>query len=267
MTDRGKQHARAGNGLVIAYDIEGSGEPLLLIAGMSADRGLWAHIRPILNEHFLTIAFDNRDAGASDLAEKPYGLADLARDALAVMDAAGVKQAHVLGHSMGGAVAQELALLAPERVARLTLANTFAANDHGTREHFALIRDLRDAIENDLLFLRAVYFYGLGRSTREALVLSDVAKQLLDSGPMQKVDALKRQIDVLLDVNTLDRLSAIRAPTRVVWSPEDLFFCKAHAQAIAGAIPGSELVEVNATGHCPMIEAPKRFVSAVIAKS
>lgn len=179
------------------------------------------------------------------------------------MDAAGVARAHVLGHSMGGVVAQELALLAPEQVLKLTLANTFARNDHATHEHFALIRDLRDAVSDDLLFLRAAYFYGLGRSTRERMPLSSVAGQVLDSGPMQAAEALKRQADLLSRTDTLDRLNAVRVPTRVIWSDEDAFFCHGHARAIADGIPDAEMVEIGGTGHCPMIEAPDRFAHAV----
>ncbi|MEM7676298.1 MAG: alpha/beta fold hydrolase, partial [Myxococcota bacterium] len=99
MTDGKTRHVRAGDSLSLAYNIEGAGEPLLMISGMSSDRGLWGYVRPSLNEHYRTIAFDNRDAGASDRAGAGYAMVDLARDALAVMDAADVEQAHVLGHS------------------------------------------------------------------------------------------------------------------------------------------------------------------------
>ncbi|MDW4497898.1 alpha/beta hydrolase [Sulfitobacter sp. D35] len=264
MLDITQAKATTPDGLSIAYDVQGQGDPILLIAGMSADRSLWSLVRYDLAERFRTIALDNRDAGASDCATTSYTATNLARDALAVLDSAGVERAHVLGHSLGGVIAQELAILAPDRVSRLTLANTFAANDHGTREHFALIGDLRDAVADDLTFLRALYFYGLGRSTLEHMPLSAVANQVLEGGPVQKPGALKRQIDVLLATSTLDRLGTIAVPTRVIWSSEDKFFSEAHSAAIVNTVDRAELVQIEKTGHCPMIEAPERFVAAVL---
>ena len=131
----------AVNGVVeLAYDIEGSGPDLLLVAGTASTRLLWSLVRPQLARSFRTIAFDNRDAGASTIATGPYTLSDLCADAVAVLDAAGSKRAHVLGHSMGGAIAQQIALDAPDRVASLTLACTWARGDGYSKNLMRLMR-------------------------------------------------------------------------------------------------------------------------------
>jgi pimeloyl-ACP methyl ester carboxylesterase len=249
--------------ITLDFDVQGSGAPLLLLTGLSADRGLWGYTRADLKARFATVALDNRDSGRSGSAEGAYVAADLAQDALAVLDAAGIERAHVLGHSMGGAVAQELALIAPERVDRLILSNSFARNTQHTHEHFALSADLRRGLSNDLTFLKAMYFYGLGRTTLSNLPLSAVAASVLDAGPMQAPEAFLRQIEVLQGVDTLDRLGGVRAPTLVLWSPEDKFFALDEARTLAGAIAGAELVELPGTGHCPMVENPPAFVEAV----
>lgn len=84
--------ATSSDRLSIVYDVQGDGDPLLLIAGMSAERGLWGYVREGLNARYRTIAFDNRDAGTSERATTSYSAEDMARDALAVLDAAGTER-------------------------------------------------------------------------------------------------------------------------------------------------------------------------------
>ncbi len=251
------------DGLNIDYDVQGSGPALLLIAGLSADRGLWGYTRDTLNSSFTTIAFDNRDAGQSDLAQSKYGYADLAKDALSVLDAAGFEKVHVLGHSMGGVIAQELAIMQPDRVLSLIIANSYAQNDVHTTEHVKLASALRKNIDEDHTFLSAMYFYGLGRGTLTQMPLSAVAQSVLDAGPMQNRDGFQRQCDVLLTTDTVDRLPQISAPTLVLHSPDDKFFTKEQSETIAAALSGSKILEISGTGHCPMIENPPAFLEAV----
>jgi pimeloyl-ACP methyl ester carboxylesterase len=256
-------HAKTHDGLTLDFDIQGAGPPLLLIAGLSADRGLWGYVRDELNKQFQTIAFDNRDVGKSDPASGPYGFDDLARDAMAVLDAAGVKKAHVLGHSMGGVIAQELAILAPERLQSLIVSNSYSRNDLHTTEHFKLASALRKHIDHDHTFISAMYFYGLGRSTLSQMPLSGVAEAVLDSGPMQQREGFIRQCDVLLTTDTADRISAITAPTMVFFSPQDKIFTKEQSLSIAEAITGATIEDIAETGHCPMVENPSAFIEQV----
>src|SRR5262245_30507470 len=113
--------ARVG-ALELFYESEGAGEPVLLLMGLGGDHHGWALQRRDLARRYRLVLLDNRDAGASDEAAGPYELADMAADALAVMDALGIEQFHVIGASMGGAIAQHLALAAPSRIATLVLA-------------------------------------------------------------------------------------------------------------------------------------------------
>ncbi|WP_341989614.1 alpha/beta fold hydrolase [Azorhizobium sp. AG788] len=251
-------------GLRLAYDVEGDGPPLVLIGGLSADRAFWSLARPLL-AGFTTLAFDHRDVGHSDRADGPYTAVDMAQDALAVMDAAGIGRAHVLGHSLGGVVAQELALLAPERVDRLVLACTFARNDLYSRGVLELLKRLRAEVGNPVTYIRALATFTLGRSFLEANALEAIARQVVAAGPLQEVAAFHRQADASLAADTLERLGAITAPTLVMGTPQDRIFAPAFARAIAAAIPGAVLVEGPDTGHCPMIEAPQAFVDVVTA--
>lgn len=248
----------------LAYDVAGAGPDLLLLAGTSADRSIWALVRPILNEKYRTIAFDNRDSGASAVSPGDYGLRDLAADAVAVLDAAGSERPHVLGHSLGGMIAQELALTHPERVASLTLANSWARRDTYVTSAFELARDLSQAIEDDALRLRAIYFMALGRPALRAAPLAGVVEQVLAAGPVQSREAVVRQWRVDLGADTLDKLAAIVAPTHVIWSKEDRLLPEPHGSTLVQGIPNAVETVMDGVGHAPMIEDPAAFANAVL---
>src|SRR3984893_15429236 len=111
-------------GTKIYWDERGAGQPLLLIMGLGSTSDLWYRLLPMLSAHYRTILFDNRGVGRSDAPPGPYSIATMAGDALSVLDAAGAGRAHVFGFSMGGFIAQVLALRNPSRVMSLTLAGT-----------------------------------------------------------------------------------------------------------------------------------------------
>ncbi|WP_448044271.1 alpha/beta fold hydrolase [Bradyrhizobium liaoningense] len=248
----------------LAYDVSGSGPDLLLIAGTSADRGLWTQVRPALNERFRTIAFDNRDSGASAASPGDYVIRDLVDDTVAVLDAAGSERAHVLGHSLGGVIAQELALAHPDRVASLTLANSWARRDTYVTSVFELAKDLSRSIADDALRLRAIYFMALGVTTLRSLPLAGIVEQVLAAGPAQSRQAVVRQWQIDLDADTLERLPAIKASTHVLWSTGDKLLPEPHGRDLVRGIPNATETVLEGIGHAPMIEDPAAFTAAVL---
>ena len=115
------------NGQQLYYEVHGEGEPLLCVHGLACDTLAWIPQLQAFPAAHRTVIFDNRDVGQSSMAEPGYEIADMARDALALADELELDSFHLLGISMGGAIAQEIALQAPERVRTLTLAVTFPA--------------------------------------------------------------------------------------------------------------------------------------------
>jgi 3-oxoadipate enol-lactonase len=111
-------------GIKIYWDEQGQGAPILLIMGLGYPSGLWHRVRPVLAQRYRTVAFDNRGVGLSDVPPGPYSIATMASDAAAVLDAAGVSDAHIFGVSMGGMIAQEFALQYPKRTRSLILGCT-----------------------------------------------------------------------------------------------------------------------------------------------
>lgn len=252
------------DGIAFEYQVTGEGPPLLIISGLSAERSFWALARPLLSG-FTLIEFDNRDIGKSGRATGPYSASDLARDALAVLDSAGFARAHVLGHSMGGLVAQELALMAPQRVDRLVLANTWARNTLFTSAIFRLMKELRLQLDDELTFGAALTSFVLGVHTLNSVPLFDAVQQSLDAGLYQEKDAFLRQLAVCEQAQTLDRIGAITAPTFVLFCDGDRLFSPALVNEVAHAIPGAKIDEILDSGHCPMVEAPQNFATAVRA--
>ena len=126
----------------IYWDEQGSGEPLLLIMGLSYPSSMWHRTRPLLAQSFRTIAFDNRGIGQSDVPPGVYPIAQMASDAAAVLDAADVASAHVFGVSMGGMIAQEFALQYPKRVRSLILGCTAAGGPNAVQAEPAALQTL-----------------------------------------------------------------------------------------------------------------------------
>src|SRR5271170_6367611 len=129
-------------GTSIYWEQSGAGDPVLLIMGLGYARQMWFRTRPALEAHYRTIVFDNRGVGQSDVPPGPYSIAQMAADAAAVLDAAGVERAHVFGVSMGGMIAQEFAIANPNRVDSLILGCTACGGQNAVPAAPAVLQTL-----------------------------------------------------------------------------------------------------------------------------
>jgi pimeloyl-ACP methyl ester carboxylesterase len=256
---------RAANDSVdLAYDVEGTGPDLLLISGTASTRAIWTLVRPALARSFRTIAFDNRDSGSSSMVSAPYELEDLAADAIAVLDAAECPSAHIVGHSMGGAVAQELALLDPERCRSLTLVCSFARADQYERNCLELMRALVESVRDDRTLLASLLWAGAGTTTLSEVDLWQKTDAAMAWGALAPREALLRQWNLDRRVDTLERLPLIDVPTHVIWCTEDRLVPPPLARPLVEAIPEAVETPIEACGHLPMVDQPNDFVKAVI---
>lgn len=256
----------ARNGPVeLAYDVQGQGPDVLLISGSASTRAIWTLARPLLTKSFRTIAFDNRDSGESTIAGDPYDLLDLARDSLAVLDAAQSGRTHAIGHSLGGVVAQELALAHAGRIASLTLVSTWGRNDTYSRNVIELLSSLTESVASDRSLLAAILFAGAGTTTLRTTSLFEMVDAAMALGPLVPRPELARQWNLDLNVDTLDRLSELRLPVHVIWGSEDRLLPPWHSQQLLAAIPAAKATPIDACGHLPMVVAPEAFSRAVSA--
>lgn len=256
----------ATNGSIrLAYDVEGTGPDLLLICGTASTRALWTLVRPQLAQSFRTIAFDNRDSGESTIAEAPYALDELAADAAAVLADAGIARAHVLGHSMGGAIAQQLALSYPHRVASLTLVCSWARGNRYAENVVDLLVALTEHVRDERTLLAAILFAGWGESTLRRWSLFEATDAAMALGSLPPREALLRQWALDRTVDTLDALPRLNVPAHVISGAEDRLLAQPLSDQLAAAIPAAVQTVIPQCGHVPMVAAPDAFVRAVTA--
>lgn len=242
----------------IAYDVQGDGAPVLLIQGLGYGRWGWQPVTERLARNYRVIAFDNRGYGSSDKPAGPYTTAQMAADAVAVLDAAGAARAHVVGASLGGAVAQELALRHPDRVEKLVLVATMSGV---TNMHPLPEKTLRMMVEAPALdpavALRRFVENALDPEPEPALVERIVALRMLNPPDPAGWAA---QAAIWSTFDAWDDLPSIAAPTLVVHGEGDAVVDARNAPLIAGRIPGAQLRLVSG-GHLFFWNRPGELVT------
>ena len=246
------------------YEEAGEGEPLLMIMGLGTDRLGWMLQVPEFSKQFRVITFDNRDVGRSKQADGPYEVADMARDALSLADHLGLDSFHLLGMSLGGAIAQELALHAPARLRTLTLVVTYGGGGNWAAERARLWSDIRGKVDDDthldwlLLFGMSEQFY----SSPEAV---EYSKKLMRSNPHpQSVEAFQRQVQAGGRHEARDRLGQISVPTHVIGAEHDTLVPVWKSKEIAELIPGATYSVMPGAPHALNMERAQEFNEMVL---
>lgn len=249
----------AHNGAIELYwESAGAGHPVLLIAGQGMTLDAWWRTTPALAGSFRILSFDNRDVGRSSRLPWPYGVLQMVDDAVAVLDAAGAPSAHVYGISLGGMVAQELALRHPHRVDALVLGATTAGGaDSVLAEPQPLTFFVRvGAMAPEEAEWAAVpYNYSLRTRRRHGERISaDIARRV-----EHQTDSLAylHQVAAAATHNTTGRLRQIQAPTLIVHGREDKIVPLQNAHQLARAIPGAELKLWSDAGHLYITDEPQ----------
>ena len=257
--------AVAADGTRIDYRIAGrsDGEPLLCLQGLGADHRGWIAQRRALGARHRLLLVDNRGVGASERPPGPYDLEVMAADALAVLDDAGVADAHVLGASMGGVLAQVLAVRAPERVRSLVLACTACRHHDWRLELLTEWREVADARGMaDLSQVAARWLVGPRMLRRVRRVLDLVAPVALDVPAASFV----AQIDAIVAMSDALRfeLTEVAVPTLVLVGSQDVLTPLGDSEEIAELIPGAELAVVRGGAHGFMVEQAGAFNRTVL---
>jgi 3-oxoadipate enol-lactonase len=245
----------------IAWEALGDGPPLLLIHGLGYERHGWGPLPALLAEDFRVLLFDNRGIGESDAPPGPYTTASMAADALGVLDAAGVERAHVVGTSLGGMVAQELVLAAPERVDRLVLACTTPGHDTYPIPQRTLDLVARFPTLAPEEAFRLGVENALADSTvaeRPELVEEIFAYRLAHPPNMAGWQA---QAGASLGFDARPRLGGVQAPTLVQHGTGDHVVDVRNAPLLAEVIPGARLELYEDLGHLFFWEEPERVAA------
>jgi 3-oxoadipate enol-lactonase len=254
-------------GAELYWERSGRGEPLLLIQGMSGTHLTWGE--PFLSRleaDFDCVVFDNRGIGNSGDVSEPFTIAELADDALTVMDAAGFETAHVLGISMGGMVAQQLALRAPERLRTLTLGCTYPGGEGSSLIAPEDAGPLLEAMASGNLdrAIRAMYEVNLSPGFRDDPANFDPFKAMATALPARQ-RTVQMQIGAVGGHDVQARLAEIAAPTLVIHGTEDKMIPVANGELIASLIPGAKLEIFEGVGHLFWWEEPQRSAELIRA--
>lgn len=257
------------NDIELYYEITGSGDPLVLISGLGYGLWMWRKMIPGLAERRQVIAFDNRGAGQTDKPDGPYNVQMMAEDTAGLMDALGIQSAAVMGHSMGGFIAQQLALGRPDLVDKLILSATnFGGPRHVpvTAEAMAVIMDRSgdpvDVVKRGIAIACAPGF---------AQAHPEVVEELIAYRLGNPVPPAQYQAQTAVGLGLLSeeacfehRLEGVHSPTLILFGEHDKVVPPANADLLAAKLPNARVEILSNAGHIFPIEQPEAAVSAVL---
>ncbi len=253
------------DGTRIHYEVTGrpGATPILMIQGLGASKNAWNLQRIAMATRFRSISLDNRGAGRSDKPTQPFTLEQMADDAIAVLDAAGVETAHVVGASMGGVISQIIAVKYPHRVRSLTLVCT-ACRNHPWRQE--LLQTWAHTAEEKGMI-------EVGKEAAQWVMSPRSFRRLVPDftwmGPLAALrprHSFVSQIQAILDTreDLVDELSSITAPTMVIVGNQDILTPRGDSEEIAERIPNAELVVISGAAHGLMMEHSTTFNKILI---
>jgi pimeloyl-ACP methyl ester carboxylesterase len=253
------------DGARLYWEQDGSGDPVLLIMGLGMNAtGWWRTIPVLAAAGFRVLAFDNRGVGRSDRPPGPYSVGQLADDAVAVLDAAGVERAHVYGISLGGMIAQEVVLRHAGRVRALVLGATTPGGNLGVpadEATLAFFRRRGEMTAEEAVWASVPFNYS-PRTRREHgdRISEDIVQRL--RYPVESAPYLA-QLGAALSHDTGARLADVAVPTLVVHGEADVMVPTPNGERLAGAIPGAELRTWPDTAHLYFTDEPEvdRYVA------
>jgi len=252
------------NEIDLYYNIQGAGEPLLLIAGFLCDHSYWSLVMPSLVKHYQVIRLDNRGIGQSSAPDNPYSIKQMATDAAGVLDQLGITKVHVAGHSMGGQIAQELVLAHPEKIRSLMLLSSLAKGDglfHAVIETWGDLPSTLDMKLYEKVVLPWIFtdtFYSIPGSI-------DLLINMAINYPFgPTTHGLYHQSRAILSSDTLDRLKNIHCPTLVLVGRQDILTPLKFSEQLARGIPNAELVVLDSGGHGFLVESPDAVAQAMV---
>lgn len=248
----------------IYYELHGEGKPLVLVAGFSCDSTSWEPILNDLSSHYQVLIFDHRGIGKSDCLDEPFSKEMMANYTVELIKALHLDRPHLLGHSMGGAVAQMIAYQHKDMIDKLILANTLIKFNSISSFVQNFLQHLREDDSPRLRQLEGVipWLFSEEFISDKEKMENFIQAQLSSPLPPSKI-GLKRQLEALLQFDSSDWYSEIDKPTLIIHGENDIL-CPGDSILLAQGIRGSKLALFSQMGHMPLVERPKEFTETVL---
>lgn len=251
------------NGIKLYYEEHGRGDPLVLIAGLSCDVLHWAEILTPLADDYRVVIFDNRGVGQTDSPDTPFTIELMAHDTLALMDHLSIASTHILGHSMGGCIAQEIAHHHPQRVNKLVLSNTLIKmNNVSAMAQSSLLHLWQDGVSLQRQIEAALPWLFSNDFLESEGIVKTIVDAIASNPHPQTLVGKKRQLEALLAFDSSGWHSQINVPTFVVYGDEDIL-CPHDSEELARTISSASAICMPRMAHIPMIEKPSEFCRLV----
>ncbi|HXG21009.1 MAG TPA: alpha/beta fold hydrolase [Methylomirabilota bacterium] len=254
------------NGVELAYELQGAGEPLVMIHGAQGDQSMFAAITPTFIKHFQVLTFDQRGSGLSEKPDMEYSMAMFADDTAALMDHVGFASAHILGVSMGGMIAQEFALRHPQKTRSLVLGCTTPGGPKAVSLGSGALAKAYStqpmtAEERGRLLAEACFTKGYLEKHPEVIPAMIEARRRRPIDPV----ALGHRMKAVYAHDTYDRLPQIACPTLVITGKDDVLVPWENSRILAERIPGAQFVLLEPAGHLFWGEQPEQAREALLS--
>ena len=258
------------NGITLAYEITGAGKPLVLITGVGYGRWFWHKVLPELASHFQVVTFDNRGAGESDKPDGPYSVAMMAADCAGLLDGLHIKNAYVMGHSLGGFIAQELAVTRPDLIGKLILA----ATNHGGTRVVPITPEAMEVLTNRTGDPVELVKRGIAIACAPGFVEKHpaAARELLEYRFTNPVAPAQYAAQVAAGAGTMAyddemvdrRMHAIKFPTLILFGEYDKVVPPGNAELMAQKIADARIKIIPGTGHIFPVEDPAATAREIV---
>ncbi len=246
------------------YEVAGRGDPLLMVMGLGGSSAGWSpELVSELARSFRTIIYDNRGTGQSDKPDIPYSLEMFAADAVAILDDLKLSRVHLFGVSMGGMIAQEIALRYGSRLQTLTLGCTTFGGKNAVPpppESIKLLTAPREGLSDEDVIRRGwpLAYTAEYIKNHQAELEASIPRLLVNATP---TFIFKRHLDATYALKTYDRLPQITTPTLVITGARDVLIPARNSEILAERIPGAKLHIIPNAGHAFFNEAREEFLS------
>ncbi len=246
------------------YEVAGNGTPLVLIAGLSCDSSHWNLIKNILAQQFEVICLDNRSVGRSQTPTSGYTISDMALDVVKLLNHLGIEKAHILGHSMGGAIAQTIAYKNPQLVNKLIISNSFVQIKCRS---LIFLENLAKMYLNNFSLEETVPINAPWVFSDQYLNQKNIIDELINSGKsylyQQTAQGFKQQVEAIAKFNSTDWINQIIAPTLIIAGKNDYLTPSDDSEYMHKNINNSQLI-IQPGAHVPMFEIAEQFLNDIL---